>query len=319
MSCILSFKKEAKVYVVRSGVQYSLDVSNINFGQTFTEHSYSNKTIQVQNMFEQSVINKANPASFDLTFPAIREPDLHILFNRALDYLTFDLYIETPQDTFKIEGCVITQSVFTIEKMRPLSMTISGEGIRLTRTTDPIPGTPEARTGTLTYNLINWLNIILGGAAAEDTITSVSVELATEIEWTPYTTVNDALIAVDADSSMYPSNFTVSKRTLQGSFTKYSIDQIEWNTDTTLFIEVGEKVGSNFYGFRFDIDNISFQNPIQTNDIFTQTYTWRMTQNPISLSQVISYQGITDESRAILDSWGINILDSFVEPILESQ
>lgn len=318
MSCIFSFKKEAKVYIVHNNIQYSLDISSIDFGQTFTEYSYSNKTIQEQNMFEQSVINKANPATFEFTFPAIKEDDLHIVFDRAIDYDIFDLYIEMPQYTFKVEKCVITNSTFILEPLKPLGMNVSGEGVRLTRWMSAIPGTPKARSNTMAYSVINWVNIVLAGGVPKDSLKNISIELNTEVVWTPYTSTNKALAAIDANSSMYPEDFTVSKRSLQGAFTIYTIIEKEWLIDTSLFIEVGQKVSGTFYGFEFDINSVSIQSTFNTDEVFSQSFTWRMTENPIHLSQVISYKGVVDSSGIILDSWGLNILDSFGNPILEN-
>lgn len=321
MSCILSFKKEAKVYVVYKGTQYRLDVSEINFGQTFSEHTYSNKTIQVQNMFEQVVINKANPATFEITFPAIREGDLRILFNRALDSRIFDIYIETPQDVFEITNCVISDATFLIDTSRPLGMSVSGEGIRLIRYGDygiSIPGTPYTRTGTITYNKVSHVNVVLGGAAPVDSLIGISINLNTEIKWTPYTTINDALNAIDADSTMYPKDFVVQKKDLSGAFSQHDFETLTFSEDTTLFIGAGETDAGTFYGFEFDISNASFQTKPNTGDIFTQEYSWRMTQNPASLLEVISYLTIVDSTGAILDSWNQAILDSSGLPILES-
>jgi len=315
---LFSLKREVKVYVVHNNIQYLLDISSIDFGQVFTEYSYSNKTIQVQNMFEQSIINKANPATFELTFPAIQESDLRILFNRAIDYYPFDLYIKTRQDVFKIEGCVISNSIFIIEKLKPLAMTVSGEGKRLTRWTQAIPGTPRARSNTMTYNAVNWVDIQLSGGASKESLSSVSIELSTDIEWVPYTTVNGALEAVDANSTMYPVSFTVNKRSLHGAFTLYQLEPLEWLINTSLFIRAGQKEGQAFYGFEFDMSNVSIQNNYNTNEVFTQTYTWRMTQNPDFLTQVIAYIGVTDVAGALLDSWHLGLLDYQSDPILES-
>ena len=54
-----SFKKEVEVRVVYpagpSGTQYKIDVSEIDFGQTFQENSFEVKTLHNQGSFEGSV------------------------------------------------------------------------------------------------------------------------------------------------------------------------------------------------------------------------------------------------------------------------
>ena len=83
-----NFRKEAEVFIVYSGSKHKLDISSINFSQTFTEKSYSVKTLHNQkNLFDSSVINKANPANFDITFPLLKEGDFTTVFNLSLIHI----------------------------------------------------------------------------------------------------------------------------------------------------------------------------------------------------------------------------------------
>jgi len=290
-----NFKKEAKVYIIFAGNQYLMDISSIDFGQTFMEHSYSSKTLQSPNMFEQSIINKANPANFSLNFPALREDDLRILFDRALDYNTFEMYVETAQDSFKIETCVVTNATFVVEKNMPLRMALEGQAAKVTKFVGTIPGTPIARSGTMTYNRISDLKITLGGSnILSNSLASVSIELQNQVKWTPYATINQALTASNASTSMYPASFSVSKRILAGTITRYLVDTdvadlFQWTKNTTLHIEAGQIVSSTFYGFDLDITNCALTNRVGTGEVFTQSYDWRMTQNPVNLSDIVTY------------------------------
>jgi hypothetical protein len=319
MTCIFSFKKEAEVYIVFKGIQYNIDISEITFSQTFLEYTYSNKTIQTPNMFEQSVINKANPANFEFTLPVLQENDLQTVFNRALDYETFDLYIKTPQDTFKLATSVISNLELITERLKPLSIHVSGEAVRLTRFTDTIPGVVEPRSATRTYNNIDYLRIDIDNIDL-DGIYNLSVSLQNEINWTNYTTVEGALLASNADNSIYPENFTVSKRILSGTINQYLTTEnnsklMQWSTNSPLSIQIGKQIGATFYGIELDLANCSFTNRLNTGEVFVQSYDWRMLQNPTSLLEVLRYIGITD---AILDSLGASVLDSNNESILES-
>jgi len=293
-----SFTKEAKIYVVHGGNQYNIDISNIQFSQTFTENSYSVKSIHSQNYFEGSIINKANPASFSFTMPAIRNNDFTVVVNRLLDCGTFDLYISTQQDTFKLENCVITNGSFLIERSKVLRLAITGEASKLSlvgSNTYTIPGSAQARN-PLVYNRLSDTEVILAGTdIASSGLISLSVELQNEVSWTPYTTVQGALSTSDATDCMYPSSFVINKKILAGSVGVYLLDTNnsnlqEWDTNVTLRIKVGQDDDSlNFRGFDFNMTNCTFTNRLSTSAVYTQNYDWRLTQNPTDLSSIISY------------------------------
>ena len=220
-----SFKREVRVHIVTDNetIRHRLDISEINFGQTFMEHSYSNKSIQNPYMFEQSVINKANPATFDVTFPALREDDLRILFDKALDYSTFNLYVQAPQGLFKIENCVVSNASLIIENSIPLSMSVSGEAskVSLLPLATP-PGILVPRSANQTYNRISDLSITLDVSNVLSTsLASVTVELQNDIIWNPYASVNSAV----NNTVVYPVNYTVKKRILAGTIVRYLVDE----------------------------------------------------------------------------------------------
>lgn len=293
-----SFTKEAKVYVVYGGNQYNIDISDIGFSQTFTENSYSVKSIHSQNYFEGSIINKANPASFSFTMPAIRNNDFTVVFNRLLDCGTFDLYISTQQDTFKLETCVITNGNFLIERSKVLRLAITGEASKLSRVGSgsfTIPGSAQSRN-PLVYNGLSDTEVTLAGTdLASSGLISLSVELQNDISWNPYTTVQGALSTSDATNCMYPSSFVINKKILGGSIGLYLLDTNnadlqEWDTNVTLRIKIGQDDNSsNFRGFDFNMQNCTFTNRLTTSAIYTQNYDWRLTQNPTNLSSIISY------------------------------
>ena len=242
MACqTFSFKKEAKVYIVYLGSKYSIDVSEINFSQTFTEQSYSVKTIQEGKMFEGSVINKANPANFTVRFPALRENDFKILFDLALGMDPFDIYVETSADVFHLDYCIIESGNFVLERTLPLTMEVSGTASKLVKFVDPIPGTPVARSLNMTYNRISNLSVTIGGTDISQLIQNISIELNNSVEWIPWTSVNDAV----NDTIMYPTSFKVKNRTLGGEIVQYLTDTNNqnlqnWSTDTTLHIQAGQ-------------------------------------------------------------------------------
>jgi len=283
-----SFIKDAKVYLVSGTDQVLLDISNVSFSQTFTETSYPVKTLHNQSMFEGSVINKANPANFDLTIPALLEADLRVLFDKLLDYSSFDLYITTQQDIFKLETSVITNGTFLIDRVRPLSLTVSGEASKLS-TVAALPYTTIGRSVTRTYNT-SGLTILLDSVHLDTDVATVSVEVQNEVSWNPWVSVHSGVLG----EISYPSTYTISKRILSGNISRHlnTDNSSSLNTsssNSTLNIKVGQNILGTFYGFEFDIASCSYTNRLQTGGIFKQSYDWRMTQNPTSLSDVITY------------------------------
>jgi len=283
-----SFIKDAKVYLVSGTDQVLLDISNVSFSQTFTETSYPVKTLHNQSMFEGSVINKANPANFELTIPALLEADLRVLFDKLLDYSSFDLYITTQQDIFKLETSVITNGTFLIDRVRPLSLTVSGEASKLS-TVAALPYTTIGRSVTRTYNT-SGLTILLDSVHLDTDVATVSVEVQNEVSWNPWVSVHSGVLG----EISYPSTYTISKRILSGNISRHlnTDNSSSLNTsssNSTLNIKVGQNILGTFYGFEFDIASCSYTNRLQTGGIFKQSYDWRMTQNPTSLSDVITY------------------------------
>lgn len=289
-----NFKREAQVFIVTGGLRYRLDVQDISFSQTFSEESYPVRTLHAQNnVFEASNITKANAANFSFTVSAITEADFTVVRDRLLDYASFDLFIKTPVDTFKLETAVITNGSFGIEKSRPLSIQVQGEASKLTRGAT-LTGSLQNRSATMSY-VIPKLGVTLNGSTL-DGVVSVSIELQNEISWTPYTTVNNALTVTNAGNTMYPSTFTLSKRILAGSITQYLTDSSvantqQWDTDASLTIQAGHGnfATSSFRGFKMGPATCSFTNRVGAGTVYTQNYDWRMTENVPNLATKLNY------------------------------
>ena len=292
-----SFKQEAQVFLVSGGNRHKLDISSINFSQTFAEKSYPVKTLHAQNnVFEASVINRANPAQFSFTIPALVENDFTIIQTLLLNVTEFDLFVQTAADIFKIAGCVMTNGTYVIERSQSLSIEIQGEGSRLTRG-ESLTGSLQSRSISRTHTIPQKLTVTIEGTTIPNLIT-LSLELQNDINWTPYTTVGGALSATNANTSMYPSSFSLSKKILSGSITAYLTDvnasQAQtWDTNTQIQIKAGNRLsGSAFRGFNFGPAACSFTNRANTGNVFLHSYDWRMTENPSSLATELQY--ITD-------------------------
>jgi hypothetical protein len=292
-----NFLKEAQLYIVSGGLQYNIDIESISFSQTFTDNSYSVKTLHDQDMFEGSVINKANPANFEFKTFFLKENDLDIVIDRLVDYNTFDLYISTQLDVFKLEYAVITNGSFVIEKSQPLSITISGEASKLSKVgtagSYTIPGTVQSRSASRTFLRNTQQTITLDGSDISSEVYRISAELQNEVAWDPYTTVHGAISATNAATSMFPSSFTVSKRILAGNIGRYvsssNIDSLQdWSSNSSLVISVGEVISSTLFGLQLNMPSCSFTNRLEVGPVYTQNYDWRLIDNTTALSSIIT-------------------------------
>jgi len=233
----------------------------------------------------------------------LRESDFSVMFDLLVDYdssgsniQAFDAYISTEQDVFRLQNCVMTNGSFLIEKLRPLSLTVSGEASKLSKVGEKssytIPGIVQTRSATRTYNQLLDLDITLDGSNL-DHITQVAVELQNEVNWTPFATVNDAVNVTSASNSMFPSSYTLEKRILAGSIQQYVTDEsgsnvLTWDTNVSLRIKAGQTAGS-FYGIDLNMPSCSFTNRMAPSGVFVQNYDWRMLSNPTDLGSIFTY------------------------------
>lgn len=293
-----NFKKQAEVYLFHDNKRYRLDVTeDLSFSQTFTDKTYPQKTLHEQHkVHEASCIKKANPANFQFTVPMITEDSLDIIFDLLVNYKsgtytldTFDLYIKFDNDVYKLEKCVITNGTFVIEKLQNLKLTIAGEATKLLRTgfTFPTTGIQSYTAGSGTMQIIRYLQVEVDSAPLSSAVYKVSVELQNSISWNPYETVNAAL---SPGTLMYPSEFTLEKRILSGSIGQYITSDFNNKVQTVaqavdIVIKAGE---TSSQGFHFNLSDCSFTNRLSVADTFTQSYDWKMNDNPANLGSKIT-------------------------------
>ena len=294
-----NFKKEAVVHIVYGTSKYKIDISDISFSQTFREKSFAVKTLHNQSSFEGSSINEANPAEFSLNTPLLSEERHKVVFDRLLDCATFDLYISSGQDVYKLEKCVIQDGTFEINRLRPLRLSISGEASKLSKYTpsgasiaataitgkyvyitslgntdftsagaaenkvgpiftatqnlsgtgtvvEVIPGTLQtAGTSSTTY-IVPKISLTLGGVNIADAVSALGVEIQNNINWDKYNTIQGAVAATNAATSMFPSTFTIGTRVVAGSITKFlnnTSNLQTWSTDSALRLKAEKQHG----------------------------------------------------------------------------
>lgn len=302
-----NFKKEAEVYIYDTAntTYHRLDVTEeLSFSQTFTDKTYPQKTLHEQHkLHEASNIKKANPANFEMTIPMITQSTLDVIFDLLVNFKsgeytlnTFDLYIKLPNDIYKLEKCVITNGTFIIEKLENLKLTIAGEATKLTRGTSLLNGVTLPSRGTRDYHMLKAVDVYVDSSSPLSNIYKVSMELQNNIKWNPYETVNDALNIGNTHSestTMYTSNFTLEKRILSGSVGQYVTDSTNsniqtWKIGVPVRVNAGNgEAGNSFRGFSFKSTNCSFTDRNIVEDVFTQSYDWKLNENTTNLGSIL--------------------------------
>lgn len=296
-----NFKRDSKVYVVYGGLRYNLDVyPDLSFSQTFNETNVPVKTLHSQyNMFEKAVITRANPANFNFTVPLLYETDLQILLNLLTNYNTAsneatvksaDIYVETNTEVYKLEKAVFETGTFTIARDSIIVLSLAGSARKLSKYTDTIPGTLQPRT-TRTYSLTSALRVQLGGDVLSS-IAGISIELQNGIQWVDYTTLHNSIGITGASDTMYPEVFVVGTRVLSGNIQQYVTNETNdtvntWEIGVPLNIKVGNS--SSQYLLEFDIPSIVYTNRLDTQELYTQSFDFRMDSSPTDVSQVIKH------------------------------
>jgi len=295
-----NFKNDTKVYIIHNNVRYELDVTEeISFSQTFTDQTYPKRTLHnLNHFFEESNIKKANPANFEFTIPILLEDDLQIVHDLLIDndtvgghsLKTFDLYIKSTDVVYVLKDCVITNGTYIIEKLENLKLGIQGQAAKLRRESfvpDALQGyTISSRSGTRNFQKIDHLTLTLGINDLRDSLYRVSVEVQNDIKWSPYETIDDSLNVSTAFNTMYPSNFTLEKRIVSGSISRYVTDANEtdsqtWKHDQPIRIRAGH---SSPKGFDINLDSCTFTNRVTVEDVYSQTYDWKFNSNSGDLS-----------------------------------
>ena len=310
-----SFLRESKLYIVYSGTKYRIYTSSaISLNQTFAEDSYSVKTLHDQSkMFEGSIINKANPASFSFDVPLTIEKDESVIIDLLSDLTAgqlkkFDIFIVTTNSTFKLENAVITNGSMDFIPENPFIIRLEGEGTKLIRVgneSETIPGDgvtgsdyttdppevrfPELRNRTRTP-LIVYPVISTADNLDMTHIISANLRISNEISWTNYSTLQDSLLITnnDTDTIMFPSTYTVEKRTVSGEIRQYQVDDnvsqfdnFSTNTDLTIkAIKVGNAPSDTPF-FQIRLNPISYTARVDVAPVFTQSYDFKSLEDTI--------------------------------------
>ena len=303
-----SFLKESKLFIVYGGNKYRIYTTTaLGYSQSFAEDSYPVKTLHDQTkMVEGSTITKANPAQFNFDVPLTGEKDESLVLDLLTDLVStsdsdietqqlksFDMYVQTGSQTFKVESCVIASANFDIGSESQFLVSIEGQGIKLTRAGDEsytIPGSLQSETATRTQKLI--YPVVTIDSLNMNNILTTNVQVQNNINWTKHDTLHESLNG----TMMYPKTYTIDNRVVSGTIQQYQIDanitqhnNFSTNSNITIkAVEVGKASSDNGF-WAVQLNPAMFTARMEVNDIYTNSYDFRSTDNTALGTRITQY------------------------------
>jgi len=307
-----SFLKESKLYIVYGGNKYRIYTNTaLNFSQSFAEDSYPVKTLHDQTkMVEGTTITKANPAQFSFEIPLTVEKDESIVVDLLSDLVSssvaeidtqqlkaFDSYIQTGSATFKVANCVITSSTFSFNPSEQVKVEVSGEGTKLTRVGNEsytIPGELQSETSTRTPLIV--YPVVSIDSLSMNSIISTTLQIQTDITWRPFETLQSSLAVTNSSNAMFPSAYTIKNRVISGAIIQYQTDNNitqfdDFSTNSSITIkavQVGKPSSDNGY-FQINMNPSMYTARMSVDEIYTQTYDYRSTDNTALGTRITQY------------------------------
>jgi len=255
-------------------------------------------------MFEGSIINKANPASFSFDIPLTTEADESIILDLAVDIAsataeaniepqklkTFQIYVQTESTTWKLENAVITSASLDFIPSNPFTLRLEGEGTKLSRVGDnsyTIPCDSSFTESSTRTPLIVYPSISLGGTAVAN-IMSCNLLIQNEISWNPHTNLHSSL----SNTTMFPSDFTLEKRTISGEVRQYHTnnnynDHSDFSTNVNLQI-TAKKVSDDNDFWKITIDPAMYTSRVNPAETYTTSYDFRSLDNTGTVNAAIT-------------------------------
>jgi hypothetical protein len=298
-----NIKKNCKVYLVTS-VNGTLEKHTIQvypdltFSQTFEEQAINVKTLHDQDaMFEDAIINRANPASFSFTV-LVQDS---VTYNTLIAWLSnknptrdgsveavysSDLYIDTGVDLFKLTKSALERATFNIQRDTLITVSLQGTASKLSligASGTAIPGTPVASSGASVWP--KYTAFDLNGINLPN-VAGITLEVVNTIEWLPCDTLHKSLNITGPADTMYPESFFVSTKSLTGTITQYlsstnDVNLQQWSTSGTLRIRLGFTLGNYFLDI--NLPKVVYTNRLDTQDVFGQIYDFRLTSNSVDI------------------------------------
>jgi len=298
-----NFLRESELHIHFGSNRYNVKITpNLTLTQTFAEDAYSVKTLHDQTkMFRGTSITKANPADFSFSTHLTTEKDEQIILELLTDIVTtsgdqqlksFDIYVVSTNGTFKIEGCVITQGEFQFAKGSHLILNVSGQGKKLSRVGDEnysLPGNLQSASATRTPTK-PLLDVLVSNSTVSNLVTT-TLQIQNNIEWTPYETLQNSLSVTNATNAMYPSDYSLTDRNVSGNITQFHSDAnaSEYQTfNTSTSVQIRTKVNNSIF-FNANLADCMYTKRSSVEEVFTQTYDFRLVGTPTDLGNQITY------------------------------
>jgi len=299
-----SFLRESKLYIVYGGTRYRIYTSSaVSLNQTFAEDSYSVKTLHDQSkMFEGSSINAANPASFSFDVPLTVEKDESVIIDLLGDLTDgqlkkFDIYIVTTNSTFKLENAIIMNATMDFILDTPFIVRLEGEGTKLSRAGNEsysLPGSAQSESSTRTPLMI--YPVISADSLDMNNIMSINLRISNEINWTNFETLQNSLAVTSSSNAMFPSAYTVEKRTASGEIRQYQtdnnitqFDDFSTSTDLTIkAIKVGNAPEATPF-FQIQLNPVAYTARLSIDEVFMQSYDFSSLDNTAIGTRITQY------------------------------
>ena len=302
---VYNLLRDGSVHVVYGSNRYNVKVTpELSFSQTFAEDAYEVKTLHDQTkMFLGTSVTKANPADFNFQVALTQEKDESIVKSLLTDYDTstgeqllkkFDLYFVSGESTFKIHDCVITNGDFIMERTKPLTLSVSGQGTKLERVgnasyVDSLSESLVSPSSTRTP-VKALLDVEVGGADVTNLV-STTLSVQNNIDWTPYETLHESLSVTNASNAMYPSAYSLKDRVVSGNIVQYtgnnnSTTAQSFNTNTSVAVKT---IDQNSTFFNANLSGCMFTKRLNVAEVFTQTFDYRLVTSPANLGTIITY------------------------------
>jgi len=312
------FLENTKVYIqVSSGLVYKLDITpeGVQFSQTFTETTFSQKTLQSQSsLIKEGVFKKANPASFTFTLPLLKENDFDFVFNLLVDLNSssnldsFNLFFINENKVFTLETCVFQSGNFTIDKGKPLALQLTGQASKLVaaKSTEDIISSSgvvdlsnviqkggltftndkvQPRSATRTFLPLTEAQVQFSsdygtaGGVSQYSLYSCNLELQNNVTWVQSRTVADGIATTDSSNVIYPTTFVLKDRALAGNCKFYMPTESDTNFSDDYSSGLNQKFVENQKFTLSAFSRISGVNyGIQFSD--TVNYTSRVSAGP---------------------------------------
>jgi len=253
-------------------------------------------------MFEGSIINKANPASFSFDVPLTIEKDESVIIDLLGDLTAgqlkkFDIYMVTTNSTFKLENAIISNADLDFIIENPFMVRLEGEGTKLSRVGNEsysLPGSAQSESSTRTPLMV--YPVITADSLDMNNIISVNLRISNAVGWTNYTNLHSSLTVTNSSNAMFPSAYTVDKRTASGEIRQYQtdnnitqFDDFSTNTNLTIkAIKAGDASNATPF-FQIQLNPVSYTARVDVAEVFTQSYDFTSLDNTAIGTRITQY------------------------------